>query len=120
MILPIVGEKHYPPAKVLIHVLPVGQELELIPEPDNEYTTEEFPNAIGVWLHGPELKTQITDEVESLFQGFGYDSETILTEYWKLGMVAKEFAKDLNLDGPVRAKFAIGSNGGPRVEVQVT
>jgi hypothetical protein len=120
MILPIVGQNHYPPAKVILSIIPVGQELELIPEPDNQYTTEEFPNAIAVWINGSTISSPIADETESLFQGFGFNSETILTEYWKLGMIAKEFAKNLELTTlPSSGRFTIGSNGGPRVEIKL-
>lgn len=119
MICAIVGTRHHPPANGILAVLPVGQDLELVPEPNNEHTTEEFPNAIAVHLDGRSLLIFITDEIESIFQGFGYSSDEIKAGYWHLGYIPKEIAKDINLDGPIRAKFCIGSGSGPKVEFQL-
>lgn len=117
LILPIVGGRHHPPSLALLNVMPVGQPLEVVPEPDNQFD----PNAIAVWLDGRELLIPFppNDDIESRFQGFGFSSETIFSEYWKLGFIPKEKAKDIILNGPVLGKFCVGSNGGPRVEFEL-
>jgi hypothetical protein len=119
MILPIVGSKFHPPANAILSFIPVGQELELHLDKENEHTTEEFPNAIAVWIDGREIKQEVTDQAEANFAGYGYSSDDILSEYWHLGFIPKESAKDIHLSGPIRGRFAIGSNGGPRVEFQL-
>ena len=121
MILPIVGAHYHPPAKAILAFLPVGQPLQLIPDFENEHTTEEFPNAIAVWIDGRGIKPPISDEAEANFQGYGFSSDEILGDYWKLGFIPKEFAKDINLStfgDRHPGRFTVGADGGPRIEFQ--
>lgn len=117
LILPIVGAKFHPPALGLLNSFPIGQPLELIPEPENKFD----PNAIAVWLDGREwqVRRPVPDTIESTICSFGYTSEDIFLDYWHLGYIPKEKAKDLTLSGPVLGKFCVGSNGGPRVEFEI-
>ena len=116
MIYPIVGSKYRPPAQAILSVIPVGQELELIPEPDNEHD----PNAIAVWIDGGAMTTQMEiDEVRAKFQGYGESIENITVQSWHLGYIPREIAATIHLDGPIRGRFTIGSNGGPRAEFEL-
>jgi hypothetical protein len=113
---PIVGSKYRPPASTILSILPVGQELELVPEPGNEFDE----NAIAVWIDGSAINTNLELEVvESKFQEAGYTTDTIVSDSWHLGYIPKEVAAGIHLDGPIRGKFCVGSNGGPRIEFQL-
>ena len=122
MILPIVGSHYHAPAPAILSFIPIGQPLQLIPDLENEHVTPEFPNAIAVWIDGREITLPISDEAEANLQGYGLSSEDILADYWQLGFIPKEFAKDINLStfgDRHLGRFAIGANGGPRIEFQL-
>lgn len=116
---PIVGAHYRPPAKAILSILPIGQELELIPDPYGENTGNfhDDPNAIAVWIDGSSINTNLElQEVEEKLHAYGFSTDQIVSESWHLGYIPREVAKDIHLDGPLRAKFCVGGNGGPRVE----
>jgi hypothetical protein len=113
MIHPIVGSHYRPPAKAILSILPLGQELLLIPEPENEHD----PNAIAVWIEGQKITTNMDmDEVEIIFSRHGLSIEEIISRSWHLGYIPREIAKDLALSGPTSGTLCFGANGGPRIE----
>jgi len=113
---PIVGAHYRPPAKAILSILPIGQELELIPEPYNEHDE----NAIAVWVDGNSITTNLElQEVEDRLHAYGFRVDQNVSESWHLGYIPREVAKDIHLDGPLRAKFCVGASGGPRVEFEL-
>ncbi len=119
---PIVGAHYRPPAKAILSILPVGQELELMSDPygENTGTSHDDPNAIAVWVDGNAITTNTSlQEVEERLQSYGFNTDQIVSESWHLGYIPREVAKDIHLDGPLRAKFCVGASGGPRVEFEL-
>ncbi len=113
---PIVGSKYRPPAESILSILPLGQELELIPEPDNEHD----PNAIAVWIDGSAITTTMdSSEVEALFAGHGITVFRLVSENWHLGYIPRRVAAQIHLDGPLRAKLCFGGRGGHMVEFEL-
>lgn len=68
-ICPIVGLRFYPPATLLIELIPIGFSLVLKPEPSNPYD----PNAVQVWLDPAELSLDTQEAEEEALLRFGME-----------------------------------------------
>src|SRR6266436_929887 len=100
-IYPIVGMKFHPPARTILAILPIGTELELIPEPENPYD----PNAIMIWINGQMIPKQCHIELESLASGYGFSADQIVNEYWHLGYIPRELAARMQPFTICKGKF---------------
>ena len=104
--LPIVGTRHHPPANAILCVLPVGTELELLPEPTNPHDA----NAIMVYVAGENVPQ--SEELDSLAMGYGETAFTIHEmKYILLGYIARQVAATLAPFEARTATFALGSSG---------
>lgn len=125
----LVGGHFRPPAKQLLALLPSGQALELIPDPENPYD----PHALkaSLWLN--KVDKMLYPSIESGLEGTGFDLEGLLSmeEPLQLGFVAasggkplakagltdgnQEFAKAMAAWPEHVAKLAFAPDGSPRV-----
>lgn len=88
--LKIVGAHFRPPAKAILAALPLGSELELRPEPTNQFD----PNAIAVWVHTAKIPHTVRDDLDLRTKGFGYSADEIFAQSeFHLGYIPKEEAK---------------------------
>jgi len=116
MIYPIVGAHFHRPAKAILAILPSGTELDVIPEPENEYD----PNAIAIWINASHIPPTAKAELHNLSQPYGYSADEILNgDHWMLGYIPREIAAKLKPFEMKKGKFSVGSNGGPRVEIEI-
>ncbi len=112
-IYPIVGVKFHPPARAILAVLPVGTELELIPEPDNPYDE----NAIMIWINGKEIPEHCRAELEFLAAGYGFHASEIIPNYWHLGYIPRALAAQMQPFTMCKGKFQVGAEGASKVEI---
>ena len=88
-LVPVVGMHFRPPAKGIISVLPVGQALRLVAEPDNEFD----PNAIMVLVASAAIPPEAHEALGEAVAAYGFSLEDILGEAeWHLGYVARDYA----------------------------
>ena len=103
---PIVGERHYPPAKAILQTLPIGTKLSLVPYPSNPVD----PNAIMVWVDSEDIRSSA--DLDQFASGFGHDSASIKSQTsWHLGYIAAPVAKTLFPFSACTATFALSSSG---------
>ncbi len=90
--LPIVGAHFRPPAKALLSVLPGGNALRIIPEPDNPHDE----NALAVFVVTSEIANDLNDELDVAASPFGYGIESIRDSVgWHLGYIPRTHAEVL-------------------------
>jgi hypothetical protein len=97
---PIVGMRFYPPAQVLLEVIPAGTQIQLILEPTNPYDDK----AVQVWV--PVTSTVEPDDalVEQCFsQGYDLIAGRERGELVLVGML-------VNSDGGIAKKLACQGN----------
>ena len=112
--LPIVGEYYHPPARALLAVLPAGAELQLVPEPENEFD----PNAIKVLALTATIPLEQRVALDLHAQGFGYSWKDIMGQAsWHLGYIPRLEAARLSLAGPTAGKLRFAADGKPQVEL---
>lgn len=88
--LKIVGAHFRPPAKAILAALPLGSDLELRPEPTNQYD----PNAIAVWVQTSSIPHTVRDDLDLRAKGYGYSADEIFAQSeFHLGYIPKEEAK---------------------------
>lgn len=117
------GMHFYPPAKLLITMLPTGCALQLEREPGNEYDA----NAIKVWLEPgsiPEEHLAAGGDFEFKLAGYGRSLEEFMeTPQIMMGHIARELAEHiaplLDAGRSASAKFAVSGAGKPQVIVEV-
>ena len=91
-VVPVVGMHFRPPAKGIISVLPMGQALRLVAEPDNEYD----PNAIKVLVGVDAIPPEAHEALGEAVAAYGFSLEDILGKAeWQLGYVARDYAAAL-------------------------
>jgi hypothetical protein len=113
-LLPIVGARFHPPAQAILCTLPVGTELELLPEPTNPYDA----NAIMVYVSGEAVPA--SEELDSLASGYGTNSVKIReTPYHHLGYIPRGIAAQLAPFSATKGTFALSATGEWLVSVEV-
>lgn len=94
----IVGAHFRPPAKVILHNLPIGTELFLIPEPTNEFD----PNAIAVHWDPNSLPEEYREDMDNaLINAASSMEDLLLQETIHLGYIPKVEAANIQLAEPV-------------------
>ena len=116
--MPIVGAFYRPPAALVCSLLPVGQELVLYAEPQNEHDA----NAVAVWLMTDNIAEATQAALEERLPEHGLTLEQFLAQdEWHLGYIPKELAAQLKatetvIDGtPLNVTFATSATGKPAV-----
>lgn len=94
----IVGAHFRPPAKVVLHNLAVGTELQLIPEPDNPHD----PNAIAVHLDPNNIAEDLREDMDNALASQASSMDALLEmETVHLGYIPRVEAEHISLPGPV-------------------
>lgn len=70
---PIVGMHFRPPAKQVIHALPAGTALRIVPEPDNPYDEK----ALRVEVHGRDISLDADVGLIEALEGTGHQIEDL-------------------------------------------
>lgn len=82
--IPLVGMHFRPPAKEVLSLLPLGTELILHPEPDNQYDS----NAVAVLFNMQNFPVQQISMLEALI-GYGFNIHELMEqEFFHLGYLA--------------------------------
>jgi hypothetical protein len=124
--VPVVGMHFWPPAKVLVGIMPTGHALILRPEPTNPYDE----NAIAVWADASSVPLDLIKDNMSAFEGAGDApdlGELESIEAWthtmrQLGYVAKTETDKVrglkpNLNNEWDATIAFDGSGKPTAKV---
>ena len=100
----IVGAHFRPPAKTVLFNLPVGTELELIPEPTNPYDA----NAIAVHLRPENIPEEVREDLDNaLANNASSMDQPLAMETVHLGYIPKEKAAELSLPDAVIGSLVV-------------
>jgi hypothetical protein len=114
---PIVGAHYRPPAKAILQSLPGGCELELVPEPTNEFDC--FAVKVVVLTKNIELD----DNLEVLADPYGFSLQEIgEAEEWHLGYIPRTESEGVSgrLHGERgRGTLAFDVKGKPQIATEV-
>lgn len=114
---PIVGSSYRPPATEILAVLPVGTPLILRPEPDNPHD----PHAKAVWIKTADISNEAFAALDDgrLRRHNLTIRDLAFQDEWILGYIPASFASGFAVPSDVSGTFSVGSNGGPRITVEL-
>jgi len=113
---PIVGQTYRPPAKAILSTIAIGARLILRPEPENPFDS----NAKAVLIRTEDLTMEAfaaLDDGRLKIHNMTIQNIAQSLE-WHLGYIPKTM-NNFVLTGEVEGRFAVGSNGGPRIRLEL-
>jgi len=99
-IAPIVGIQFRREGRAILEALPAGAQLELLPEPSNQYD----PDAIAVYAPSTSIPPESHDALREALLGYGLELEAVLaTERHHVGYIPSPNGRMAHLGTDLRA-----------------